>query len=266
MVNRAHVTTMLALTVGLAFLIALPAAAQDATKENEIPFGAAVIIIELTDNDIELQVFADAFDWNRLEIFDPNERKVFNASSRGRLNRQGGMSEMFFASEPSHYLEDEPEYDEPVAAFLRRWPAGVYEFEGSTRIGVELEGEAYLSHVMPALPEILSPVSDGQEPPVVDPGEALVIEWEPVTTRFIGDGPVEIIEYQVILDQVEPERDEPWVDGGTRRALINLPPTVTELTVSPEFLLPGSGYEFEILAIEASGNSTISVGEFETSD
>ena len=57
-----------------------------------------------------------------------------------------------------------------------------------------------------------------------------------------------------------------WVDGSTRTALINLPPTVTQLTVPPEFLLPGSSYEFEILAIEASGNSTISVGEFDTSD
>jgi len=84
--------------------------------------------------------------------------------------------------------------------------------------------------------------------------------------RFIGEGPVEIFEYQVIVDQVDPEREMAWVDGNTRRALINQPPTVTQLTVSPEFLVPGTSYEFEILAIEASGNSTISVGEFDTSD
>jgi len=41
----------------------------------------------------------------------------------------------------------------------------------------------------------------------------VVIEWDPVTTRFVGDGPVEIIEYQVILDQVNPKRAIPWVDG-----------------------------------------------------
>lgn len=235
-------------------------------EEDEIPFGAAVMIIELTDNDIELQVFADAFDWERLEIFDPNERKVFDAKARGRLKRQGGMSEMFWASEPTHYLEDEPDFDEPVEAFLRRWPEGAYEFEGTTGTGVEIDGEAMFSHVMPALPEILAPVSGDDEPPVVDPNNHLVIAWEPVTTQFIGEGPVEIFEYQVILDQVEPEREMAWVDGNTRRALINLPPTVTQLTVSPEFLLPGTSYEFEILAIEASGNSTISVGEFDTSD
>ena len=235
-------------------------------EEDEVEFGAAVMIIELTEEDIELQVFADAFDWKRIEITDPNDRRVFVARARGKLRRQGGMSEMFWASEPSHFLEEEDNFDEPIEAFLDRWPEGDYEFEASTGTGVEIEGEATLSHVLAALPEIVSPVSDTEDPPVVDPNNVLVIDWEPVTTRFIGDGPVEIFEYQVILDQVDPEREMAWVDGNTRRALINLPPTVTELTVSPEFLLPGTSYEFEVLAIEASGNSTISVGEFDTSE
>jgi hypothetical protein len=39
---------------------------------------------------------------------------------------------------------------------------------------------------------------------------------------------------------------------------------VTSLTVSPEFLLPNATYDFEVLAIEASGNSTIAVGEVVT--
>lgn len=68
----------------------------------------------------------------------------------------------------------------------------------------------------------------------------------------------------MILDQVDPLRDQPWVDGETRRALINLPGAMTRLTVPPEFLTPASAYEFEVLAIEASGNATISVGEFVT--
>ncbi len=235
-------------------------------EEDEVEFGAAVMIIELTEEDIELQVFADASDWKRIKITDPNDRRVFVARARGKLRRQGGMSEMFWASEPSHFLEEEDNFDEPIEAFLDRWPEGDYEFEASTGTGIEIEGEATLSHVLAALPEIVSPVSDSEDPPVVDPNNVLVIDWEPVTTRFIGDGPVEIFEYQVILDQVEPEREMAWVDGNTRRALINLPPTVTELTVSPEFLLPGTSYEFEVLAIEASGNSTISVGEFDTSE
>jgi hypothetical protein len=90
--------------------------------------------------------------------------------------------------------------------------------EGRTVEGKELEGDARLTHVLPALPEIANPVSMTDEPPLVDPFN-LVIEWNPMTTRFIGDGPVDIIEYQVILDQVEPQRTTPWIDGSARRAL-----------------------------------------------
>ncbi len=221
------------------------------------------MIIELTDNDIELQVFVDGVLWKSLQIFAPNERRIFNLKTRRNIRRQGGLSELFFASEPTHYLEDEPEFDGTIEEFLARFPEGEYEFEGQTVNDGELEGQATLTHVLPALPEIIAPVSDGEDPPEVDPDD-LVIAWETVTTRFIGDGPVEIIEYQVILDQVDPLRAEPWIDGKTRRALINLPSTATSLKVPPEFLLPNAGYEFEILAIEASGNSTISTGEFTT--
>ena len=229
--------------------------------ENEEPFGAAVIIIELTDNDIELQIFADAFDWNRLRIFDPRERMIFDTRTRGRLNRQGGLSEMAFASEPSHYLVEEDDYDEDVEDFLRRWPEGFYEFEGQRVRGLgPLDSEAYLSHVLAQIPEIIEP----EEDEIVSPDEPLLIKWEPVTTRYIGDGPVEIIEYQVIVSQETPTRSTPWIDGDSRRSLINLPGDVTEISVPPEVLEAGATYEIEVLAIEASGNSSIGVVEFET--
>ena len=242
-------------------LSAWPVLAQDG--ENEQPFGATSVIIELTDNDIELQVFVDGVEWKSLQIFNPNEGRIFNLKTQKNIRQQGGLSELFFASEPTHYLEDEPEFDGTIEEFLARFPAGEYEIEGQTVNGGDLEGQATLTHVLPALPEIIAPVSVGEDPPVVNPNN-LIIEWEPVTTRFTGNGPVEIFEYQVILDQVDPARAAPWVDGKTRRALINLPPSVTSLTVPPEFLLPNAAYEFEILAIEVSGNSTISVGEFVT--
>jgi hypothetical protein len=183
--------------------------------------------------------------------------------TRQSVRRQGGISELFFASEPTHYLENEPNFDGTIEEFLARFPEGVYEFEGRTGKGSELEGEATLTHVLPALPEIIVPVMEGDNPPVLDSND-IVIEWAPVTTRFFGDGPVEIVEYQVILDQDDPIREVPWVDGKSRRALINLPESVTRLQVPPEFLLPNTAYNFEVMAIEASGNATISVGEFIT--
>jgi len=235
--------------------------------DDETPLGAATLIIELTDNDIELQAFIDGSPaWKRFEISDPRERKIFDMRTKKRLRMQG-MSELFFASSPDHFEQDAPSEsaNETVKKFLRKFPAGAYEFEAKKIDGGELEGEAVLTHVLAALPEIITPVSYDDEPPVVDPLN-LVIEWEPVTTRFIGDGPVTIIEYQVILDQVDPLREMAWVDGKTRRSLINLPGTVTSLTVPPEFLLRGATYDFEVIAIEESGNATISVGEFITSE
>jgi len=235
----------------------------DDGDENETPLGAAVILIELTDNDIELQIFADAFDWRRLQVFDPKDRRIFDTRSRGRLTRQGGLSELIIASEPSHYLEDEPDYDESVEKFLRRWPEGEYEFlaHRTGDLG-PLESDAYLSHVMADLPVVLWPLEDAE----VDPNATLLIDWDPVTERFIGDGPVEIFEYQVIVNQESPERSMSWIDGGTRRTLANLPPDVTEFHLPPEALEPNAEYEIEILAIASNGNASIGVSPFTTSE
>jgi len=242
---------------------------DDDDDENETPFGAAVVIIELTDNDIELQVFADAFDWNRLRIFDPRDRLIFDTRARGRLRRQGGLSEIVFASEPSHYLEDEDDYDESVEDFLRRWPEGDYEFEGQRLHGLgPLDSDAYLSHVLAALPEVTSPEEEAEVP--FD--EPLLIEWGEISTSFFDDAvPVEVIEYQVIVSQETPEREESWIDGDTRRALINLPADICEaevcgISIPPEVLESGATYEIEILAIEKSGNASIGVLEFSTTE
>ncbi len=234
-------------------------------QESEEPFGATAIIIETTDHDIELQVFVDGTRWKTLDIFTPDDRRIFNLKTRQNIRRQDGLSELFFASEPTHYLEEEPEFDGTIEEFLERFPEGAYEFEGRTGRGEELEGEAILTHVIPALPEIIEPLMDGDDPPVLDRNN-IVIQWEPVTTRFLGDGPIEIVEYQVIIDQDEPLRDIPWIDGKSRRALINLPASVTSQRVPPEVLLPNTAYNIEVMAIESSGNSTISVTEFITSE
>lgn len=246
--------------IGL-LLTSPPLLAHDREHEEE-PLGAAVILIELTDNDIELQLFADAFDWTRLQVFDPRDRSIFDTRSQGRLTRQGGMSELAFASEPSHYLVDEPDFDESVERFLRRWPEGEYEFRAFRRGLPPLESDAYFSHTLAALSEITSPLEDEE----VDPRVPLVIEWERVTERFIGDGPIDIIEYQVIVNQEEPQRAASWIDGHTRRTLANLPGDVTVFRLPPEALIPNAEYEIEVLSIAANGNASIGVVAFATSD
>jgi len=234
------------------------------------PYGAAVVIIELTDNDIEMQMFADAFDWSRLQINDPGGRLIFGTRSRGRLQRQGGLSELTFASEPSHYLDDEPDYDEEVEDFLNRWPEGYYGFKGRRVRGMgPLSSEAYLSHKLPALPEVTAPEEDA----IVPFDLPLLISWDPVTEQYTGegdtllthgDGTVSIIEYQVIVNQETPERTQPWIDGGTRPALLNIPGEYTQIVIPPEVLEPAATYEIEILAIEENGNVSIGVLSFST--
>jgi len=265
--NQSHRIRLLA--TGLLLLATSPPVL--AVNDDEVePFGAAVVIIELTDNDIEMQLFADAFDWSQLRISDPHERMLVDTRARGRLARQGGLSELTFSSEPSHYLLDEPDYDEGVEDFLNRWPEGYYEFEARRTRGMgPLSSEAYLSHLLPALPEVTAPLEDA----VVPFDVPLFISWDAVTEQYTGedgtlpthgDGTVSIIEYQLIVNQETPERAQPWIDGGTRPALINIPGNYTQIMIPPEVLEPDATYEIEILAIEENGNVSIGVLAFST--
>ncbi len=43
-----------------------------------------------------------------------------------------------------------------------------------------------------------------------------------------------------------------------------LRPSVTQITIPGGFLEPGTTYQWEVLAIERSGNQTLSSSEFET--
>ncbi|MDH3444792.1 MAG: hypothetical protein OEN50_12755, partial [Deltaproteobacteria bacterium] len=132
----------LSLAVQMAFILApvLTAAVPDlwaGEKGNEFPFSRAKIIIEFnsTDNDVGAQVLLDGEPWQRVKIEAPNGRKILDIRTSSSLRKQG-LTELFFES-------SEPSLDEvPLAEFLARFPEGVYEFEGKTIDGIELEGQA----------------------------------------------------------------------------------------------------------------------------
>jgi hypothetical protein len=94
---------------------------------------------------------------------------------------------------------------------------------------------------------------------VVDPG-ALKVEWEDVTETIEGE-PVEITGYQVIVtkvNHVDPHGfSQPIYD-------VHVGPDRNSLAVPKAFLDPGTEYELEVLALEKSGNQTISVSFFTT--
>ena len=83
-------------------------------------------------------------------------------------------------------------------------------------------------------------------------GNSLVISWNPVTGPPDGfpDLPITIVGYQVIV--------------GSFQVTIPAATTPLQVTVPPEFVasLPGGENLFEVLAIEAGGNQTITEGSF----
>jgi hypothetical protein len=80
-------------------------------------------------------------------------------------------------------------------------------------------------------------------------------------TETIQGGAVTIVAYQLIVEVDE----EPHPHAFAKRNLsVYVPPEVTSLTVPDEFLQPGTAYLWEVLAIEESGNQTLSSSAFET--
>jgi hypothetical protein len=215
-----------------------PAAGGD---EDKLLFADARLIIEFndTDQDVGIQLFVDGEPWKLLRAYDPKGRKILEIKGTRSLRTQG-LTELFFES-------SEPSLDEvPLSEFLKRFPEGVYELEGVTIDGEEIEGEAIFTHAIPAGPVLLSPEEDELQ----DPQET-VVEWEAVP-----DPPGSAIKaYQVVVTEliaVLPKRS----------FSVFVPASVTSVTVPPEYLRPGAEYEFEVLAIEEGGNQTLSASSF----
>jgi hypothetical protein len=224
---------------------------KDDDDEEELAFPEARLLIEhnASAEDTGFQGFVDGDPWKRLDIVGPDETVVLSVSARGSL-RDLGLTELFFETQEPANAEV------PIADVLARLPEGTYEFEGRDIEGNEVEGEATLTHAIPAGPEIVTPA----EASVVDP-RAAVVDWEPVTETIAGD-PVDIVGYELI---VEKDVDQPGLPGFSKTLLsIHVPAEVTSLTIPPEFLQPATAYKFEVLALEVGGNQTITESSFET--
>jgi len=221
----------------LLMALAVPTLAMPSGKKPPTPFEAAKIIIEFnsTDQDVGIQLSIDAEAWKTVSVLDPNGNKIFTANPKGAFKPFGG-SELFLEG-------DEPSLDDvPLDEFLAKFPEGTYTFIGTSPDGETLKSTATFSHKIPDGPTIISPA-------VLDPAHA-VIAWNPVTTP----AGIDIVAYEVVIEQ-----DDFHVFD------IKVPGTTTSVTVSPEFLQPGTEYGFEVLAIDKSGNQTITSTSFTTS-
>ena len=222
-------------------------AAAGGQRSVTTPFKEARMIIEYneTAEDIGVQFFLDSEGWETVEIFAPDNEQIYSATAEGRLLGQGGGTELFVESvEPSL---DKLSIDE----FFDRFPEGSYLFTGLSPEGDPLSATDQFSHRIPRGPRIVLP-GPGDE---CAQGVAIpaVISWRGVVSAIDG-APVTIIGYQVIVER------------NGRHFDIQLPASARKVTVPRQFLRPGSDYLFEVLAIESSGNQTITEGCFRTAN
>ena len=217
----------------------------------------AKLIIEYnsTDDDIGVHGAFDDHGWSELCVFDPTGRPIAVFDPRGQLDDLTMAGVFFESREPP---ADEFSMQDLTAAF----PEGRYGVRAKTFEGRVLTGTATFTHDVPAPPAITAPtLADDAEQPGPPVGrDGLVVEWQPVTETVDGD-PVDIVGYEVII--TKEDHDDPH--GFSRPVYdVHIPAALDALSVPAEFLEPDTVYELEVLALEQSGNQTISVGFFVT--
>jgi hypothetical protein len=235
--RKVALAAALLLFSGVAALVAIAAATSTgspgakAAKPMKLEDSTMIVEINATDGDAGIQPFLDGEPWTRMAIFAPNGRRILALDAEGKLNKHG-LTELFAES-------DEPEFsDLPLRKFKKRFPAGTYRFRGETTEGRELVGNAKLSHDLPDGPKITAP-TEGQT----------LSENDAVASWSAGSQPkgVQIVGYEVAV-----ERERPL-----RVFSADLPASQTSITIPAEFLEPGVKHKIEVLAIERSGNQTI---------
>lgn len=206
-----------------------PASAEVALSESRI-----YIEFNQTANDLGYHVSLDGEDWKFLKILKPDGRLIFEVYGRGAYKALG-MTELFFEGA-------EPNLDEfPLDELLALFPEGEYEFEGKTVDGEEIEGVGVLSHAIPNGPGNVGAAVNG---------DSVVISWDASTS--VPDGfpnrPINIVGYQLIVKPFQ----------------VTVPSNVTSVTVPPEFVasLPSGEVLYEVLAIDVSGNQSITEASF----
>jgi hypothetical protein len=216
----------------------------------KVAIATAKLIVEYnaTDQDIGVHGAFDDQGWSKLCVYDPDGHLVLRVSPQSQL-KDLTMAGIFFESR-------EPPIDEFSFEDLKaRFPEGRYNVRALSFDGRQLVGHATFTHDVPAAPTVTAP-SDGAE---VDPDD-LTVRWEDVT-ETVGGEPVTITGYEVIV--TKEQHDDPH---GFSQPIydVHVPPDRNSLSVPDEFFEPGTDYELEVLALETSGNQTISVSFFTT--
>ena len=240
MKRHRHMRTLSVFMVAMVALILSAAAPQAAAKKSTVPLAIKKIYFEYNSTasalgDLGVHVFLDGEDWKEIKIVNPQGRTIFEVEGKGPY-KDLGMTELFFEGA-------EPDLaDVPLQELLDQFPAGNYQFLGKTVDGERIVDTATLTHAIPAGPSNVTAV--------LGLNNSLIISWNAVTSPPVGfpNVPINIVGYQVIVSEF----------------LVTVPANILSVTVSPEFVGSlASGLQlFEVLAIEAGGNQTITEGSF----
>ena len=255
--------------LGLLTLIALQSgyAASAFAASNQITcspvhgakrIAAAKLFIEhnATDEDTGVHGAFEDDGWSELCVYDPTGKQVLAVKPQGQLGDLT-MSGIFFES------REPPNSEFSLADLMTAFPEGKYEVRGISFDGTGLTGFATFTHAIPAAPVITFPalVLDAKDAAnAVVPTANLVVTWQQVTGTISG-APITITGYEVII--TKNVKEDP--NGFSRPTFdVHLSPTQNALSVPVQFIEPGTVYELEVLALEKSGNQTISAGFFKT--
>lgn len=233
-----------------------PPADPKPSTTTEIATAKLIIEYNSTDDDIGVHGAFDDHGWKTLCVFDPNGRLVLQVNPKSQL-KDLTMAGIFFES------REPPSSEFSFADLQRSFPEGEYSVRARTFDGKILVGSASFTHDVPAPPVITAPAladdpsTTGQNPV---PMQDLTIAWEDVTQTVTG-GPADITGYEVIV--TKENHDDP---NGFSRPIydVHVGPSLNSLRVPVEFLEPNTVYEVELLALERTGNQTITVGFLRT--
>ncbi len=257
------ILAFVALAAVIFTLNAAPAAASAPAAEvvdcspvqgDPIQISEARLYVEFnsTDEDLGVHGYLGADGWKELCVYNPAGEVVLAVKPQGELGSTTLASIFFEGREPSL---DEFGFEE-----LKSFAEGQYAVRALSYDGTSVVGEATFSRNVPAPPALVYPEWAEEEDPVVVSTDGLIVEWEPVAETTDGN-PLTISGYEVIITKVE--HDDPH---GFSRPMydVHVGPDATSLSVPADFFETDTLYELEILAIEESGNQTITVSFFVT--
>lgn len=217
---------------------------------NTVTIATAKLYIEhnAADEDTGVHGAFDDHGWSLLCVYNPKGKLILAVNPKKQL-KDLTMAGIFFES------REPPNLTFSIGDLMKDFPEGQYEVRGISFDGTGLIGAATFSHDIPAASTITFPMEEA----VVNTSD-LVVAWEHVTQTINGD-PVNITGYEVII--TKDVADDP--NGFSRPTFdVHVPVDRNTLAVPFELLEPGTEYELEILALEESGNQTITVSFFRT--